>query len=121
MNKKILIIFVVITIAVIIISGFDIYTRVLKMYYPKTYSETVEKYAKKYEIEEEWIYALIKAESNFEKDSVSKSGAIGLMQLMEKTAKEMADEVRNRKRRFKKCRNKHRTRNEIFCKTNKIL
>ena len=97
MNKKTLIIFVSITIIVIVISVFDIYTRILKIYYPKTYSDVVEKYAEKYEIEEEWIYALIKAESNFKEESVSKSGAVGLMQLMEKTAKEMADEARNKR------------------------
>lgn len=90
---------VIITIIIIIICGIIIAFGgkvLLKIYYPNNYEEYVSKYAEKYEIEEAWIYALIKAESNFEKESISKSGAVGLMQLMEKTAEEMAKEIRNR-------------------------
>ncbi|MCI8519000.1 MAG: lytic transglycosylase domain-containing protein [Clostridia bacterium] len=96
MNKKALIIFVSITITIIIIIAFDIYSRILKIYYPKTYEAEVNKYASKYEIDENWIFALIKAESNFKENSISSSGAVGLMQLMEKTAKETAEEIRHR-------------------------
>lgn len=96
MNKKALIIFVSITILVIIVTTFDIYSRILKIYYPKNYENEVTQYAKKYEIDENWIFALIKAESNFKESSISSSGAIGLMQLMEKTAKETAEEIRYR-------------------------
>lgn len=94
MNKKALIIFIIITIIVIIFVSFDIYTRALRIYYPNTYSNEVKKYSEKYGIEDEWIFALIKAESNFKAESISTSGAIGLMQLMEKTAEEVADEIR---------------------------
>lgn len=94
MRKKALIIFVSITIVIVIITAFDIYSKILKIYYPKTYENEVIKYASKYEIDENWIFALIKAESNFKENSISSSGAVGLMQLMEKTAKETAEEIR---------------------------
>lgn len=62
----------------------------LKMLYPKTYQETVLLYQEKYGIEENFIFAVIKAESNFDKDAISNRNAIGLMQLMEETAKDVA-------------------------------
>lgn len=96
MKKKVLMILIVVVIIVLLFRVFNIYDRILKIYYPDTYSEYVDKYSKKYNIEKEWIFALIKAESNFKKDSISQSGAIGLMQLMEKTAVEVSNEVRNR-------------------------
>ena len=60
------------------------------------YKEYVEKYAQEYEVDELLIYAMIKAESNFKTNSVSSSGAIGLMQLMEETAKEVAQKIEYR-------------------------
>lgn len=60
------------------------------MLYPKTYQETVLLYQEKYSMEENLIFAVIKAESNFDKDAISNRNAIGLMQLMEETAKDVA-------------------------------
>ena len=68
----------------------------LKNIYPMKYKEYVEKYAQEYEVDELLIYAMIKAESNFKTNSVSSSGAIGLMQLMEETAKEVAQKIEYR-------------------------
>jgi len=92
--RKILISVILILITLVVLKSTN--NIMIKNMYKKEYSEYVSKYAEKYEIEEAWIYALIKAESNFEKESISKSGAVGLMQLMEKTAEEMAKEIRNR-------------------------
>ena len=64
--------------------------KLLKIIYPKTYKEIVSIYDEKYNIEENLIFALIKAESNFDDKAVSHSSALGLMQLMEETAKEVA-------------------------------
>ena len=55
--------------------------------YRRDYSGYVEKYCTEYGIPEYTVYAVIKTESNFSKDAVSKSGAIGLMQLMPETYK----------------------------------
>ncbi len=54
---------------------------VLRHLYPKDYSEYVEKYSKTYGLEPQLVYAIIKCESNFEKDAVSTAGARGLMQM----------------------------------------
>jgi soluble lytic murein transglycosylase len=67
---------------------------ILKKLYPKNYSEYVEKYAKEYELETAIIFAIIKNESNFNKDISSSKGAIGLMQIMEQTGQEVANRLR---------------------------
>ncbi|XKM12992.1 murein transglycosylase domain-containing protein [Orbaceae bacterium ac157xtp] len=50
------------------------------------YQHIVKKYSKQYQIDEKLIYAIIKTESDFNQYAISKSGAIGLMQIMPKTA-----------------------------------
>ena len=102
MRKTVIKILAIIIFIFAIFEVFDIYSLVLERLYPETYAEYVDKYSEKYGIDREWIFALIKAESNFNKDSISQSGAIGLMQLMESTAIEVSNEVRNGKIRFKR-------------------
>lgn len=75
---------------ILIIIVFLVKDNLLKMMYPKIYQEIVSLYEEKYNVEENLIYAVIKAESNFEKDAISNRNAIGLMQLMEETAKDVA-------------------------------
>lgn len=53
-----------------------------KTEYPRNYVEFVRKYSYKYGVDENLIFAIIKAESGFDKDAESKAGAIGLMQIM---------------------------------------
>ena len=66
---------------------------IIKINYPQKYSEYVEKYAKESNIEKELIYAMIKAESHFKEDAISNKEAIGLMQILESTAQEVAQEL----------------------------
>jgi len=86
--KKLMI--VVIIIVGIIITAILINKLTIKILYKKEYSEYVTKYAQQYDVDENLIYALIKAESNFEADVSSLKGAQGLMQLMYSTAEDVA-------------------------------
>lgn len=58
--------------------------------YPRDYEETVKECSLLYRVDENLIYAIIKAESNFNSQAISHKGARGLMQLMENTAKDTA-------------------------------
>ena len=91
-NKKKAVI-VLVTIAVIVFVLFKVVKVqdiVLSALYPKKYDTEVSKYAKEYEVDENLIYAIIKAESNFDENAVSRSNAVGLMQLMYDTAVDIA-------------------------------
>ena len=86
-SKKIIIIVLLVAVLVIVFLFKD---TVLKVIYPRTYYEEVIVCHEKYNVEENLIFAVIKAESNFEPEAVSHRSAIGLMQLMEETAKDVA-------------------------------
>ena len=62
---------------------------ILEQIYPLQYEEYVEEYAKEYKVDEALIYAMIKAESNFDQTANSSSGAKGLMQIMDGTVQEI--------------------------------
>ena len=53
--------------------------------YPLRYTEIVEENAENFEIDKALLYALIKAESGFNKDAVSEAGAKGLTQITPET------------------------------------
>lgn len=87
MRKIVLILSLIIIILIVIL--FNVKS-LLKIIYRQDYSEYVEKYAKENNIDPLLIYAIIKAESNFDEEALSNKGAAGLMQLMDNTAKEVA-------------------------------
>ncbi len=62
----------------------------LALVYPTFYSDFVTKYCSEYDISEPIIYALIRSESFFDADVLSSAGAVGLTQLMEFTASDIA-------------------------------
>ena len=57
--------------------------------YLKEYEDVIRKAAEQFGIEVNLIKAIIKAESSFDPDAISESGAQGLMQLMPDTANDM--------------------------------
>lgn len=57
------------------------------------YKSLIKKYSKKFDVPEFLIYAVMREESRFRKEVVSGAGAVGLMQLMPKTAKYIAQRI----------------------------
>ena len=86
--KRTLIIIAIIALAILLFRAFGI-----KIIYPQNYSNLVEKYSTANNLDSKLVYAIIKAESNFDPNITSNSGAMGLMQIMEETAKEIAEEL----------------------------
>jgi len=59
----------------------------------REYKEYVELYSEKYNLDKNLVYAVIKSESNFNENAVSKKGAAGLMQITENTARWAVNEI----------------------------
>ncbi len=62
----------------------------LSLRFPLAHQNTIQNHAQHRHIPTEFIYAIIRQESTFRNDVVSMAGAIGLMQLMPKTAQKIA-------------------------------
>jgi len=91
--KRLIIPILIILILVAIWNILNIEQRILRILYLIKYEEYVYKYSEELEIDPMLTCAIIKTESNFDKNAKSNSGAIGLMQLMESTAKEQAEKM----------------------------
>lgn len=89
----VIIILILLIIGIALIKIFDIPTRIYKRIYKTEYSEHVYKYAEQYNVDPLMVFAIIKAESNFNPNVVSNSGAVGLMQLMDSTAEELCNKM----------------------------
>lgn len=81
--RKIIIAFVCVVIVGIL--GFVGYNIALKYMYPIKYQSQVETYAREFNVEKSLVFAVIKCESDFNKNAESSAGAKGLMQLTEET------------------------------------
>ncbi|MFU0833636.1 MAG: Lytic transglycosylase domain-containing protein [Oscillospiraceae bacterium] len=81
--KSVLLLVVLLVVAVVLLHAG--YIRFQKSLYPLRYTEYVEKYAQEYNLDPALVYAVIRSESNFNADAESRSGALGLMQLMPDT------------------------------------
>ena len=65
--------------------------------YPRYYEQLVEKYAKAHGVDAYLMFAMMLEESRYRADAVSWAGAIGLMQIMPATGKELARQLKIRR------------------------
>ena len=77
-----------------IISERPLTRKELSLVYPKYFSNFIDIYCKKYDINTSVIYALVRSESFFDPNIISSAGAIGLTQLMEFTGNDIARKLR---------------------------
>jgi len=85
MRKCVPILILIITICVFIFSFWKLF--------PIKYKDIIVEYSGVYELQPELVSSLINAESGYNKDAVSSQGAMGLMQLLPSTAKEVANKL----------------------------
>lgn len=82
-------VFPIVVLLILILMGVflakPIYITCAKKIYKTDYADIVHQYAEKYELEPNFIFAVIKVESDFKPDAVSNVGARGLMQIMPDT------------------------------------
>ncbi len=90
LKKKIGIIIGIILVAFLCFYVFKVQNVILRQVYPLKYLQWVDQYAQEYQVDDLFIYAMIKAESNYDPRAHSSSQAKGLMQLMDNTAQEIA-------------------------------
>lgn len=67
---------------------------ILEKLYPRPYRNIVQENSKRWNISEDIIYALMRQESMFREDAISRSGAIGLMQIMPKTGEWLSQKLK---------------------------
>ena len=83
MSKKL------VAVLVIILGFAALYNNIgwfMRYIYPLKYEQSIVSHAKEYDVDPYLVASVIKVESNFSPKVVSKQGAIGLMQIMPKTA-----------------------------------
>ena len=89
---KLLTIYLVICWSLLVIFGLT-YMYEKKYVYPLKYKEIVYKYADRYGLERALVFAVIKTESSFNQNAVSRANAIGLMQITKKTGEYIANKL----------------------------
>ena len=92
-NKRIIVLIIIIIVFIVLLCMSKLQTYIFKKIYRLDYKEYIYKYSLENDTDPLLIASIIKAESNFKISRKSKSGAIGLMQLMEETALEEANEL----------------------------
>ncbi|MBQ6936971.1 MAG: lytic transglycosylase domain-containing protein [Clostridia bacterium] len=75
----------------IILSIVTLCAAVIYRLFPAKHSDIINKYCDEFDVSPHLVMALIKAESNFDENAVSRAGAKGLMQLTDETFKHCAN------------------------------
>ncbi|SHE69430.1 soluble lytic murein transglycosylase [Caldanaerobius fijiensis DSM 17918] len=94
LNKKGLIILIFAFTVIVILALTGASKIIVKHIYPLKYKEYVYTYSMEYKIDPFFVFAIMKAESNFRPDVVSRKGAIGLMQITPETGRWIASELK---------------------------
>ncbi len=63
----------------------------LNVRFPLAYSNIVHRYAESQSLKPAWVFAILRQESAYQEDARSSAGALGLMQLLPRTAAEVAN------------------------------
>ena len=92
MRKKAIVVIAVL-ILVILLTFIAYNVMLKKVLYNTAHEEIIYKYAEEYDVDPMLRFAIIKNESNFKKEVTSNQNAIGLMQLLETTAEEIAQKM----------------------------
>ena len=66
----------------------------VKNVFPQAYKDFVKSGSEKYNVDPNLVFALIRQESSFEVRAISSSNAVGLMQMISMTAKELAQDLK---------------------------
>lgn len=83
----------ILTILIVLLVAYFGFIFAMKKYvFPYPYKEYVDKYSEEYDLDPYLVLAVIKTESKFNKDAVSKKDAKGLMQVMDSTGEWIAKE-----------------------------
>lgn len=96
-NKWLTVAILIIIVIVVLIS---LITLGRKLVYKTDYSDIVYKYATEYNLDPNFLFAVIKTESNFNKDAISNVGARGLMQIMPDTYEWINSKLKEKDRSY---------------------
>jgi soluble lytic murein transglycosylase len=88
--RNTLIIFVLIAILLAMVARTPQFGR---LYYPYRYRTIIEQQASRYEVDPLLVAAVIRVESKFHPEAISRKGAVGLMQIMPSTAEWIAEQL----------------------------
>ncbi|MDR1278223.1 MAG: lytic transglycosylase domain-containing protein [Treponema sp.] len=76
--------------------GYELNRADLELFYPRPFQKIIEENAQEAGLRRELLFALVRTESAFQPEIVSRAGALGLAQLMPATAADMAGRIKNR-------------------------
>jgi len=83
----------IVSLLIFVSSVIIIYCTISFFAYPLNHKSIIKKHGEEFNIDPVLIASVIKAESNFKTDAVSKKGAVGLMQIMPSTADYIAKKM----------------------------